>query len=426
MKKFLLLFICLTLTVQNVYAVELSLDDALKYALERNEDMEVAELTIEQSNYIIREVKSAIYPTINASGQYMANHSYTNSSNMPSMSRGGFNLGVGVEASQLLFAFGMIENAIEAAELSKNLMYTQKDIAYTSLRYGIRSAYFAALVYEENYRIAEQSYQNALNTKQKLESSASVRMSQSDLIKVDADIASRKPTVDSAKLMLEQSYRLLQVLCVLDEPVTKLTTQYSDMDIAELDIDIILSLVDTSPSLKIISQQVDFNKKSAEAMRDTNNPTVSLSGSYTFGDNSVHPYLTNPTWAGEGLIGVFLNIPLYDGGKSEAQGRQEDFNALINQSKYTQTKRDLENVLINAYGAYETNLEVLKMDDEAIKLANRSYELSLARFLNGQTSAVELNDVESGLTQLKMKRISTINSIYSSLAEIEQIIGEIE
>ncbi len=426
MNKIIFLLLSLVLFSPKAYASGLSLEEALSFALERNEDVHVAELTIEQSHYIVREVQSALYPTVNFTGQYVANHTYSNPYKMPSSTNHGFNFGVGIEASQLLFTFGMLENAIEAAELAQELMLTQKTLAQSSLRYSVRNAYFAALVYEENYRIALQSYQNALNTKKNLESSASVRMSQSDLIKVDADIASRKPTLDSTKLLLDQSYRLLQTLCVLDEPITKLTTQFSDLEIENMNLEVALTLLPNSPSLKILAQQVDYSTKLAEAKRDTDNPTVSLVGSYTFADNSAHAYLAEPNLSGQGVIGIFLNVPLYDGGKAEAQGRQEDINAKINKSKYIQTKRNLENSLITAFNTYSTNLEVLKMDDEAIKLANRSYEMSLSRFLNGQASAVELNDVESGLTQLKMKRISTMNSIFASLAQIEQIIGEID
>ncbi len=426
MYKNLLLVLGLAFFTPDVYATELSLEDALKYALERNEDIDIAELTIEQSDFVVREVKSAIYPSITANGQYIAGHSFSTPYEGFSTSQHRFNAGVGLEVNQLLFAFGMIENAVEAAELAKELMFTQKDVAYTSLRYSIRTAYFAALMYEENYRIARQSYRNALNTKKKLEASASVRTSQSDLIKVDADIASRKPTVDSAKLLLEQSYRLLEALCVLDKPITKLSTQFKKMAIKDFDLSTALPLVANSPTIRLLEQQVDYHTKLAEAKRDTDNPTVGLKASYQLGDSSEFLHLAEPNWSGEGSLGVYLSIPLYDGGKAEAQGRQEDYNAKINAKRLTQTKRNLEQTLINAYENYTTNLKVLKMDDEAITLANRSYELSLARFLNGQASAVELNDVESGLTHLKMKRIATINSLYSSLAEVERIVGEID
>ncbi len=425
MYKNLLFILGLTLFSPNAFAQGLSLEEALKYALERNENIDIAELTIEQSNAIVREVKSAIYPSITATGQYIASHSFSDPYKLPSTSQERYNAGLGVEVNQLLFAFGMIENAIEAAEVAKEVMFTQKDVAYSSLRYSIRTAYFAALMYEENYRIARQSYRNALNTKKKLEASASVRTSQSDLIKVDADIASRKPTVDSAKLLLEQSYRLLQTLCVLKYPVTKLTTQFDDMTIAKFNLDTALPLVSNSPEIKLLDKQIEYHTKLAEAKRDTDNPTIGLKASYQFGDTSDYLHLSDPTWSGEGSLGVYLSIPLYDGGKAEAQGRQEDYNVKINTKRLEQTKRNLEQLLSNAYQTYTTNLEVLKMDDQAISLANRSYELSLARFLNGQASAVELNDVESSLTHLKMKRIATVNSIYSSLAEIERIVGDI-
>ncbi len=410
---------------QNAYAKELSLDEALGYAIERNEDIDIAELKITQSDFIVREAESSLYPSITATGQYLLNQTYTHPYKMPSNGDTVFNAGIGVEVNQLLFAFGMIENAIETAELAQKLMYTQKDIAMNALRYAIRNAYFAALMYEENYKIAQQSYRNALNTKSRLESSASVRMSQSDLIKVDADIASRKPTVDSAKLSLEKSYRLLEVLCVLDEPITKLSSQFDDLPIIDFTLEAAIAQLPNSPTIKMLEQQVGYSMKLAEVRRDTTNPTIGLRASYTFGETSEHMHLPESHISGEGILGVFISIPLYDGGKAEAQAMQEEYNARITRKELMQTTRELENSLKDAYETYTTNLEVLKMDDQAIRLANRSYEQSLDRFLNGQASAVELNDVESGLTLLKQKRIVTIHGIYASLAQIEQIVGDL-
>lgn len=429
MNKIFALFMLSIVFSVPVYAENLSLDDALTYAIERNEDIKISDFSIQQMDSVIREIKSSLYPTVTAGASYMGvvDHSSPNAPTIinPKYNYGGFYTSASIEGSQLLFAFGMIQTAVEAAELSKGLMYTQKDVAMMNLRYSVRNAYFATLVYEENHKIAQESLNNALETKRRLLNSASVRASQSDLIKIDSDIASRKPVVESSKLLMNQGYRLLQVLCVMNEPPTSLTTRYDDMTKPDIDLEKLVEMVEDSPAIKSLVTQIRIDKKTADSKRASNNPTISLAGSYLIGDSSVYPYLRNGSIAGEGYLGIFANIPLYDGGRSSAQARQQDINSYMNTSRLIQTKRQLTTSVKDAYEMYQSKMDILVMDDEAITLALRSYQMSLSRFLNGQTSATELNDVEIGLTSLKMNRISTINAIYSALAQIEQIVGEL-
>ncbi len=442
MKKFSIALLMMLLCSLPAHARTLSLDEALEYAIERNEDIKVADYSVDKMEYLIKEVRSTLYPTISASGQYMLYHAksapyediFPNPTTaydfifnaMNNYSGHGFTGGVGIEARQLLFAFGMVNLAIETAELSKDLMGVQKEAAIMNLRYSIRNAYFATLVYEENYKIAQQSYNNALNTKRKLSSSASVRTSQSDLIKVDADIASRKPVVDNAKLLLAQGYRLLEILCVLDEPITSLSTTFNDLDKPQMELANILALIPDSPAMRSMKMAVELDYKTAEGKKKSNNPMVNLVGSYSASlASDGFNIFSESNYTGEGAVGVVVSVPLFDGGKAKNQSRQAELDARINLNKMEQTQRQLESAITNSYETYLSKIETLKADNTAIQLAERSYQMSLARFLNGQTSATELNTVEQGLTALKMGRMGTLNAIYASLAQIEQIIGEL-
>ncbi len=443
MKKIGIALVIMLLFNTTAQARTLSLDEALTYAIENNEDMKIAEFSVDKMDYLIKEIRSTLYPTVSVSAQYMLYHAKAEpnsviSTGMPALDAvfsamyaydtHGFSGGIGIEARQLVYAFGMVNLALETAQLSKDLMTVQKDAAIMNLRFSIRNAYFATLVYEENYKIAQQSYNNALNTKRKLSSSASVRMSQSDLIKVDSDIASRKPQVDNAKLLLDQGYRLLQILCVLDEPITSLSTKFDDMPKLDASTNLtnLLSLIPDSPTMKSLEMAVELDYKNAESKMAAKRPMINLVGSYSSSlASDGFNIFSESNYSGEGAIGLVATIPLFDGGKAKNQSRQAELDARINSHKMEQTQRQLENAVINAYETYLSKLETLKMDNSAIQLAERSYQMSLARFLNGQTSATELNTVEQGLTGLKMSRMGTINAIYASLAQIEQIIGEL-
>ncbi len=430
MKKFSIALVIMLLFTTTAQARELSLEDAVAYAIERNEDMKIAEFSVEKMDYLIKEVRTTLYPTVNVSAQYMLTHGMSYPETPvpmfnPEYNQHGFMGGVGIEARQLLFAFGMINLAIETAELSKDLMNVQKDLALANLRFSIKNAYFATLVYEENYKIAEQSYNNALNTKRRLSSSASVRMSQADLIKVDADIASRKPIVDNAKLLLAQGYRLLQTLCVIEEPITSLTTSFNDMPKTDVELASLLARIPDSPTIQALNMAAELDYKNAKSKMAVKRPMLNLVGSYSLSKSSEDIIVFGGDFKGEGAIGIALTVPLFDGGKAKNQSRQAELDARINTSKKEQTQRQLETALVNAYETYHSKMEVLKADNAAITLAERSYQMSLSRFLNGQTSATELNNVEQGLTMLKMSRMGTLNAIYASLAQIQQIIGDI-
>ena len=61
--------------------------------------------------------------------------------------------------------------------------------------------------------------------------------------------------------------------------------------------------------------------------------------------------------------------------------------------------------------------------DRAIKLANKSFEISLGRFRVGKTTPLELNDVERGLTQLKEVRLQNLLELNRTYTTIDKLTG---
>lgn len=92
---------------------QLSLKDAINYALENKADAKKAKLSVENSEHLIGEVRSRALPQINASGNLMYNPILQEMA-MPGDI-------IGLPGQTLLVAFGQKWTAIGGVHLSQNL-----------------------------------------------------------------------------------------------------------------------------------------------------------------------------------------------------------------------------------------------------------------------------------------------------------------
>jgi len=433
-KSFFLLVVFLVISVSNSYAVDLSLANAVSQGLEYSDDIKIAMQQIDRVEELINEASSSNLPTLSLNANYqLASDLFLD--NQPSLYNSQVN--AGLEAGYLLFAFGAISDAIESIKFSKRATIVQKSIIVNEFIYAIKIAYFSSLVADGLLKVAQGSYENAVKSKSLIERQAAVRAPQADIIKISADIASRRIDVENSKINRDIAYRLLKTLINMDsKEIITLTTIFNVTQLPNLNDEMIMSSVVSDNGteqlleLRIYDFMIESDKLIASSKRKGIYPNISLVAGYgisnglNFGSNN-SPLYTNSLTGDEGYIGVNFTFKFFDGFKSRSQSNQHIIDSYIKGYQKSLERRDIKKELEDSIERYQTFMQILKLNKEAVVLGQRSYDLSLARFLNGQTSATELNDVERSLSLLKANTIQTLNNIYSSLAVIEKYIPEV-
>ena len=428
MIRMLLPILLISLFTVNVYSRDISLENAIQLGIENSDDLSAALKQIEKVQEVLNEISATNLPTIALKGQYRVGSDLFFEKNMTSSNYLG---NIGLEANYLLFAFGAISDSINAVKFTKEATAVQKDILETELVYSIKLAYFSALVSDLFLEISKESYANAVRSKKLIETQATVRAPQADLIKISSDIASRKIEVATANIDRSNAYRLLKTLIYIDSnEEINLSSLFKGMNKPVLTDEMITANLSNSDGFELINQlkiydiQIEADMYNAKAAGKGILPKLSLAGGYglsNYGNFSGTPELGLPAGnvtSDEAYIGLFLNFEFFDGFKSKSQKKQYIADSQIKSFQKNSTRRNITSELLDSLLIYNQYQSILTLNNEAIILGQRSYELSLARFLNGQTSATELNDVERTLSLLKRDRALTMNNIFSSLAAI--------
>ncbi len=428
MIRTLLSILLISLFTANLYSRDISLESAIQLGIENSDDLSAALKQIEKVQEILNEVSANRLPTIALNGQYRVGSDLFFEKSLTSSNYLG---NIGVEANYLLYAFGAISDSINAVKFTKEATAVQRDIIETELIYSIKLAYFSALVSDLFLDTAKESYANAVRSKKLIETQAAVRAPQADLIKISSDIASRKIEVATANIDRTNAYRLLKTLIYISpNEEIKLSTLFKGMNKPILTEGMITANLSNSDGFELINQlkiydiQIESDMYNAKSVGKGTLPKLSLAGGYglsnygNFSDTASLGLPAGNITSDEGYVGIFLSYQFFDGFKSKSQKKQFIVDSQIKSFQKNSERRNITSELLDALLVYNQYQSILTLNNEAIVLGQRSYELSLARFLNGQTSATELNDVERTLSLLKRDRALTMNNIFTSLAVI--------
>ena len=137
----------------------------------------------------------------------------------------------------------------------------------------------------------------------------------------------------------------------------------------------------------------------------------------TFGNDVGHMFQTSKGTQ-SAYWGVALQVPIFTGGLNRANATVDAMNAEAARQDLDKAKKittEQYNTAIRQYNHLRDNLANMQ---NARDLAAKAYKFSQDRFGAGQTSAVELAEVASGLYQLD---IGLLNAKYKLLMSAESI-----
>lgn len=430
MKLLKTVFAIILLAPMSAGAVNLSLEQAVGRIVKASEDIKKADANIQKMQAVIKEVNSNRWFNLEGSASYINTINVENPGKTQTLPMfGDFeipnNYGMlGVSVTQPIYTFGKIGNAVDAAHEALTMSKFEKEIYVREMTYAAIQMYYNAKASDKLVEIAEHSLNNAMESERLLKDSGAQRAFRSNLIKVSADIASRKPVLEEAKLNQEQAYRMLRVFAEIPENESIVLTDDFDEEFKTFDASNLRKALNTNPKLDLLDTQVKYYESSAKSKKAEHNPTIAATAGY----NYFAGYTDLDMWHGfksQGAnVGLSLKIPLFDGGSASAKAMQDYAEATKSQEEFNKSKKNLSMDLENAISKYEKLVKIYNSQIEAKELAQKSYELSLDRFKTGQTSAVELNDVEQALTGAEKGILNTLFQMVLTEATIQKLTGD--
>ena len=442
-RKFLkLAFIGLCLVNLNVFAqvptpLELDLATALRIAHDNNPTIKVAEIEIQRVDYARKEAIGNLLPNLNAVGQYTDNvmkqvmfmpESFAAlMEGQKYMEIGYKNSFVGSVNAQIPIINFTIWQNIKNKQNDIDIIIEKSRSSKIEMTKQVKDAYYTVLLSKSSLKVLQQSHTNALETLKNIENSYKQGIvSEYDYIRAQVNVNNLNPMLINAKNGVELS--IMQLRMILSLPPEQNIIIKEDLDSFNDNINILTevnnnSILAQNSDLKLLDYNILGLKNQLKVINTQHLPMLSANGSYIYQTQAENFKFKDYTWIGSASVGLQLTVPLFAGMTKVNQAKQVEMaiKGLEIQREYAKDGLNLQvKAAINSMNAAKEQLAVNK---DAIKQAERGYEIAKVRYQVGSGTILELNDSELSLTQSKLNYQQSLFNFLSAQANLEKVMG---
>jgi len=404
-------------------AQTLSVDEAVRIALENKSAITNAEKDVRIAQLNRNSSAALLLPSISASNSFRET-TYGNSITSESELYSG-----GVNLSQSLFNFGGKVNSVRQSNNSYQITKIQKRETTSRIILNVYTFYYQHLKDSELYEIAKEDLNLSKRqldlVKQRFDLGA---VSKTDYLKATVRYGSAKSTLLTRELSFNNSFKNLRNSMGLIGTDTKISLP------KKVEINLIIPSFDeayqlmlsNSPSLNILDRRVDSAKIGVKQSWASSLPSLSMSLGYnatSSSDQITKQYFEDNYIKSANLT---LSIPLFNGFRKRNDIKISKLQLSQSEASLGTAKKDAEVELyssLNRLDNYEELIpiqqEILLSAEEDLKLAERKYEL-------GSADILELLDAQLAVIQASSSLVTTKYDAAIQMATLDNIIGTLD
>jgi outer membrane protein len=395
----------LTLLAQE--PASLTLEQAHQAALRNHPLITVADLKALVARQVEREARSGFFPNISAN--VVAVGTAENNTRLAAV--GALNNPAifdrnaeGVMISQLITDFGRTANLTGSAKLQAEAAANSAQATREQILLAVDGAFFGALQAQSVTRVAEQTITNRQLFLEQVLALATNKL------RSDLDVSFARVNVEGANLLLNKAQNDLQasfaqlanLMGLREEHSYRLVEQPLPPELATNASIFVQAALGVRPDLLSLRNQHEAAIKYARGERDARYPAISAVGSA--GVSPIHDPQLSDGYAAAGLV---MSMPLFAGGYYSAREQAARLQAEAEE----QSVRDLENNIVRdvrvSWLNAQNSFERYRITNQLLENARQSWQLAQARYKNGISSIVELNQAELSLISAEISLATT-------------------
>lgn len=406
MKRSLPVFLCFCFLVfpagkNKTYAQErLTLQDAITKALQRNFDIQVADVNAKAADANNTLGNAGFLPNINGNGFYNysvvdAKNQFSNGTSQERKGAVSKNFGGGINADFRVFATG------RAYIIKKQLNELQK-LSEEQLKLQIQSTVsqviqtYAQVVFQHQQIIAidtglelakvrmilsQMQYETGLSAKVDfLQARVDYNARQSDSLNLIA--ATHGMFADLNLLMGEDPYKTY----IVDDSLTLNTT----LEPVQKEL-----LQQQNLSISIAKRTWDASKMGARAAKAEMLPSIDLSAGYNYNKTQSQAGFALFNQSFGPSAGATLNLPIFQAGNLRRLSKVATLQAMRDELLYEKQNTEIARQYRRAWTDYEISMSAYQLEKQNIVYAKENVDIQKARFRVGIATNLETREAEN-------------------------------
>jgi outer membrane protein len=407
-----------------------TLDQAVQTARERQPQLRQARANTEAAGARARQSFSPLLPQVTATAGYQ--RTTANAIERP----GGTSVtGVGagsswdtfnsfsdsIQASQLLFDFGVQTNRWRSAKALADAQAANEHATMLQVDYNVRAAYFDT---RANQALVQVARENLANLQQHLQQTegfvqAGTR-AEIDLIQARADTANARVTLINAENAFQTSKLNLNAAMGVQEP--------TDYDVADVQqppvtgedtpLDPLLEEASKArPEVQSLEEQIRAEQLTVRAIQGQYGPAISATAGLQQGGTSLDKLGWNAA------VGLSLTWNIFQGGLTKAQVSEAQANVMAAVAQLDLQRQQIRSDVDSARLAVRAAKESLSATKDALVNARERLRLAEERYAVGVGSAIELGDAQLALTQAAGQAVQADDRLSTARAQLLRALG---
>lgn len=450
-------------------AVTLSLDDALRRALDRNRDLRRAEAEVEEAGGMVTEAWGNLYPQIDLTTQYSRNLAppvsfipeiFFNPEAEPDdlirLQFGADNVWTNsIVAEQILFDGRAFVGVGAAGRFHALQEETYRGVTH-EVATRVRMVYYDLLLLQEQARLLERSVdrvRESLDETRALERAGLA--SDYDVLRLEVELANLEPQLRRARNQARAKEReLVTELDMAEGTRIEVTGSLARMDpedpeanepenraLLELmgvpvpddpegdDLEVLLDRARvTSARLQQAEMNVELRRTELRLERAERLPRLFLFGSLDVQaqQDGSPDFFGRSGQRGYGrIVGLRVSMPIFTG--FQRRGRASQRAAAVRSASLEREMAEsrLRDRIRNLLEEVEEARLRVRGQRLAVEQAERGYEIASAQFREGVGSQLELTDAEVALRQSEFNLAEAMHAYLAARAGLDEAVGEV-
>jgi outer membrane protein len=409
--------------------VVLSIDDAIKMAVESNSSLKNAERTSRLYNERIREYWGGAYPSIDVTA------TYTRNLEKPLFFLGGSKVEIGsdndytaiAELNQVLWAGGKVRTGIKMADLYSESATQQYRQVRSEIIRSTRNLCYAILLADATLKIQEENLNMAKHHLAQIQAKFKQGL-ESDLalMRQKVEVANLEPAVIEAKNLYQVGLLNLKSLLgkdpewemVLDGDLNSLIDSTSDLlalyKVAE----------ENRPELHIAKLNYEISGEKIKLEKSGFYPSLYAFANRTFSGQSDKGFPDENQRYWSSAVGARLTLSIFSGGATRSRVRQAKIEREQAEEILVETQRNVRIDVKKNWLDFMQAKERVLSQEQSVNQARKVVNATEARFKNGLASQLELNDVSLALNKSQLLYVQALHDAGVSLANLNWAVGK--